>query len=247
MSIMKLISFFKQHIPPRYSRSLGRLRRRLYELFGSDKLSRPSLYQMDRKLQRYLPHRNGFFIEAGANNGYSQSNTYYFERMRGRKGILIEGIPQLYEKCRKERSQSTVLNYALVAKDYLVQTVRMRYSGLMSLVEGAQKSIQGDLEHIKKGIEIQGIDTTYEVIVPARTLTSILDELAVEKIDLFSLDVEGYELEVLKGLNLDKYRPKYMLVEARFRLEIESYLSNYNYEAVDRFSEYDILYKRKEG
>ena len=73
------------------------------------------------------------------------------------------------------------------------------------------------------------------------------EKCKVKEIDLFSLDVEGYELNVLKGLDFERYRPKYMLIEARFRLEIEAYLANYKYELVDSFSEYDILFQRKEG
>jgi len=222
-----------------------RLRRRLYEFFGSDRLSRPSLYEIDRKLEKYLPYKNGFFIEVGANDGYSQSNTYYFERLRGWRGILIEGIPELCEKCRRGRPDSIVFNCALVSEDYNRPTVTMRYANLMSLVKGALKSDAADEEHIRQGMQIQNVET-YEIEVPARTLTSILDEVGVKGIDLFSLDVEGCELNVLKGLDLDKYHPEYMLIEARFRHEIEDYLSKYDYEVIDQFSEYDVLYKPKE-
>ena len=41
----------------------------------------------------------------------------------------------------------------------------------------------------------------------------ILDEYNIKKIDFLSLDVEGYELNVLKGLNLNVNRPTYMLIE----------------------------------
>jgi len=81
--------------------------------------------------------------------------------------------------------------------------------------------------------------------VPARTLRSILDEVSEKEIDFLSLDVEGYELNVLKGLDLNKYPPKYMLVEARFREEIEAYISQYGYEAIDAFSVQGILYTQR--
>ena len=67
----------------------------------------------------------------------------------------------------------------------------------MSIVEGALKNEVGDRAHLNKGREAQKRQkiVPYEVKVPARTLTSILDECQVEAIDLLSLDVEGFEIK----------------------------------------------------
>jgi len=65
------------------------------------------------------------------------------------------------------------------------------------------------------------------------------------QIDFFSLDVEGFELNVLKGLNFYKYRPKFMLIEClneRNKDEIQSYLSNYSYRCIDKLSHRDYLF-----
>ena len=114
----------------------------------------------------------------------------------------------------------------------------------MSIVEGALKSEAADLVHLEKGNQIQKDIVPYEVDVPTKTLTSILDRCQVKTIDLLSLDVEGFELNVLKGLDFEKYQPKYMLIEARFKEEIESYISDL-YIQVDRFSSHDYLYQLK--
>ena len=238
-------SLILQWLPEGIKSELARSRRYVCEFLGSDRYSRPSLNQIDLKLERYLSYKGGFFIEAGANDGFAQSNTYYFEKLRGWTGILIEPIPALYKKCVKERSNSIVFNCALVPRDYEGQSVTMLYSNLMSLVRGARKSDAMDFKHAKRGVEIQRDIDTYEITVPARTLTSILDEVGVQEIDLLSLDVEGYELNVLRGLDMNRYRPKYMLVETNFRDEIEEYLSIFGYEAIDTLSPHDVLYKRK--
>jgi hypothetical protein len=65
-----------------------RRRRPLYEFFGSDRLSHLALNNLDHKLKKYLNFENGTFIEAGGNDGPSQSNTYWFERFRGWRGML---------------------------------------------------------------------------------------------------------------------------------------------------------------
>ncbi|MCU0536478.1 MAG: FkbM family methyltransferase [Hydrococcus sp. Prado102] len=224
---------------------IKRIQRRFFESIGSDIYSRPSLHEIDRKIEKYLPQKNGIFIEAGANDGFSYSNTYYFERFRNWTGILVEGIPELYEKCVLERPNSKVFNCALVSSDYQEPHVTMVYANAMSLVRGALKSSEADENHIKKGSEIQLNVVPYEIQVPARTLTSILDECQIDRIDLLSLDVEGFELNVLKGLDFNKYQPNFMLIEARFKEEIDSYISNL-YDQIDQFSQQDFLYKKKD-
>ena len=223
-------------------------RRKLFEAIGSERYSRPSLNNIDQKLEKYLNYRNGFFIEVGGNDGFKQSNTYYYERFQGWTGILVEGIPDLYQKCVLERPNAKVFNCALVESNFPESSVTMQYANPMSLVVGAQKSKEAEESHLQKWAEHEqkvGRDSkTYEIQVPARTLTSILDECQVQEIDLFSLDVEGYELNVLKGLDFKKYQPKYMLIEARYKDEIEKYISQY-YLEVDQLSYHDFLYKCK--
>ncbi len=221
------------------------LRRRLYEQLGNPKYSRPSLHDLDQKLAKYLNYRNGFFIEVGANNGYNQSNTYFLERMLGWNGVLIEAIPELYQKCRRERRSSRVYNCALVSNDYAGSSVEMHFVDVMSVVEGALKTEEAQADHIRTGLEVTKIKHTYRVQVPARTLKSILDEIPnISEIDFFSLDVEGYELNVLQGLNLQKYKPKYILVEARYFDEVNEFLSGL-YDLVEQLSYHDYLYRLK--
>jgi hypothetical protein len=64
----------------------------------------------------------------------------------------------------------------------------------------------------------------------------------IQRIDLLSLDVEGFELDVLKGIDFDKYKPSFMLIEARFRDEIDSFL-NPLYEPITELSYHDVLYR----
>jgi len=200
-----------------------------------------SLNELDLKLEPYLKGRAGFFIEAGANDGIAQSNTLFFERYYGWKGILIEPIPDLAARCRVNRPACVVENCALVPFDFHEEQVSMQYCDLMSIVKGAMKSDDADLEHIKVGCNVQQIET-YELKVPARTLSAILNENSVAKVDLLSLDVEGFELNVLKGLDFDRHRPELMLIEARFRNEIDSFLQPL-YEPIASLSEHDVLYR----
>lgn len=59
-----------------FRRDRARKRRLAEEARGSDRLSHPALHDMDRKLDRVIDKDGGYFIEAGGNDDYTQSNTY---------------------------------------------------------------------------------------------------------------------------------------------------------------------------
>lgn len=220
------------------------LRRRTYELFGNDQYSRPALNDLDRKLEKYLSYRDGIFIEAGGNDGYTQSNTYYFEKFRGWRGLLVEPVPELYRRCVRERRDAQVYQCALVSRTYEQPTITMTYVDLMSLVDGARGSQEADLEHIQRGIEVQHGIHPYQINVRARTLSSIIDEAGLASIDLLSLDVEGYEIQALEGLEFDRHAPKFILVETNRLDELDNFLDPY-YRLVEALSHHDYLYERR--
>ena len=85
------------------------------------------------------------------------------------------------------------------------------------------------------------------VSVKAITLDKILDEYCNCNIDFLSLDAEGYEFEILKGLNLNKYRPNYMLIEIYTKKydTIVKYLEDNNYKLHSNLSNYNKIDRPK--
>lgn len=173
---------------------------------GSDRLSRPAAFELDRQLDAIIDCDQGYFVEAGANDGYQQSNTYWLEKFRGWRGLLVEPMPELADEARRNRSRSTVVQSALVPPDGR-GTVRMRFGDLTSAVAGTQPD-----DWMDQGLAF-GWREAYELDVPARTLSDVLEEVGAPDVDLLSLDVEGYEAQALRGLDLDRHRPRFILVE----------------------------------
>ncbi len=230
----------------RKRRARGRARRRAAEARGDRSLSSPSLYAMADSLDRHLPGDGGFFVEAGANDGFDQSNTYHLERFRGWRGLLVEPVPELHREAVLERPGAHVVNCALVPAGHDGSPVTMRYGGLMSIVAGSHGSERDDSAYVSPAFAL-GLEQEYTFTAPARTLSSLLDEIGAPEVDLLSLDVEGFEAQALAGLDLDRHAPRFILVEihdiATGRVPIEAVLGD-RYVAVEQLSPLDLLYAR---
>jgi FkbM family methyltransferase len=221
-------------------------RRALFEFVGSDRYSRMGQFNIEEKLTHYFGDIRGTFIEAGAHDGLSQSNTYWLESMRGWKGLLVEPVPAMAALCRRNRPKAKVVNAALVATPD-IKSIRVAPVGLYGYVTGSLSSAAHEAEHRRRGAQNLGTssDVIEDIEVPARTLENILDELRFGPIDLFSLDVEGYEINVLRGMNVARYKPHYMLVEA---VGPERLLAAFgdHYEFVEQITPQDVLLKARD-
>jgi FkbM family methyltransferase len=226
----------------------ARRRRLIEEAAGSDRLSRPALHGLEDKLDRIISKRGGFFVEAGANDGFTQSNTYWLERFRGWRGLLIEPMPTLAREARLERPATPVVHCALVPADFAGETIEMRFGDLLSTVRGAGSPTGEDEEAwTRRGVAL-GWRDPYVAAVPARTLSSVLDEAGAPEIDLLSLDVEGFEADVLRGLDLDRHAPRWLCVEVhpeRGRQPVEEVLGD-RFVFHEVLSPIDVLYRRRD-
>lgn len=194
--------------------------------------------------EKYLNYNSGFFIEVGGADGYTQSNTWHLEKYKNWTGILVEPNPDAAAKCRDNRPLSDVFNYALVGTDYAEDEIKMFrrfwYNGDPGLTSSAFDSTINDLPNWKA--------YNNEFSIPAITLDSILENYGLDKkkIDFFSLDVEGYELEVLKGLTLKRFCPKVILIEWHLDIKDVKKLLDETHRLEEQLSEHDYVFIAKD-
>jgi len=208
-----------------------------------------SLHRIDEKLLTYLNYKNGFFIECGANDGVTQSNTLLLEKNFGWTGLLVEPGVKNYQKCKNIRTNSMVENYALVSSSYKNIFIKGNFdneshNGLMNSVNVTPSYFNEEMIFFQNKFKLENRSPVTET--PCCTLQYLLDKHDIKNVDFFSLDVEGYEIEVLNGIDFTKVRPKYILIETTssqyYSTVVDEYMISKNYKFIERISINDALY-----
>jgi FkbM family methyltransferase len=150
---------------------------------------------------------NGYFVDVGAFDGVHLSNSYIFEQ-RGWSGLCIEAAPFYFELCAKNRPGTRCIHAACVAVERGPVEFRFERGGLFSGINVDPNDVAR--EFATKRIEFEGFE---HISVPSCSLNAVLGD-SVSEIDFVSIDVEGSEIDVLNGLDLERYRPRVLLLEA---------------------------------
>ena len=137
---------------------------------------------------------NGVFIEVGANDGYTGSFTYNLAKI-GWTGIYFEPVPRIYETCVKNHEKHDnvkVINIAIGEKEEYLNIVD---GGTLSTMDNNTYNL-----YLNTNWSKNNFINNKKIQVKTNTLDNILTNLKIKPdFDLLVLDVEGYEMNVLKG------------------------------------------------
>jgi FkbM family methyltransferase len=139
--------------------------------------------------EKYLNYRNGIFIELGAMDGITFSNTLFFEKELGWTGVLIEPTGQ-FNQLKNNRPNCININCAISEINGDVEFIGDHALG------GITKTMH---ENHRGGWKLDENGGTY--MVKSLPISEAILHANLSKVDLFSIDVEGGELEVLKTFN----------------------------------------------
>lgn len=210
-----------------------------------------ALNDIDRQLEEsLLEYDDGFFVELGANDGVDQSNSLYFELNRGWRGVLVEPVLHQALRCQAFRSPATqVFCNACVGFDYPDETVVLNYANLMTVSDRLSTDLEDVQGHLEKAKDyLPQYQDTLPFAAVARPLSDILgDANAPALMDLLSLDVEGAELAVLRGLDFSRHRFKVICLESRKIEPIKDLLSGVGYSLHKKISNHDYVFVNRAG
>jgi FkbM family methyltransferase len=150
-----------------------------------------------------LSHRKkGFYIDIGAHDPVNYSITKYFYDL-GWHGINIEPSSDIFPRLCAARGRDINLNFGLSDTEGTLDFYEAtKGAGLSTFVKAEME------RHCKAGFEF--IERQCKVT----TLAKICERYVHGQIDFLSLDVEGYEAEVIEGGDWKRWRPCVLVVES---------------------------------
>lgn len=172
--------------------------------------------------------QDGFYLDVGCAWASRNSTTFYLEKHLGWTGIGVDAVAEYAPLWEKERPNSKFFNLLISDHSDTEDTFyRARWSGVSS----ARKDM------------VEGKYKYREIKVPTVTINKLLEDNGVEKIDVMSMDIEGFQMTALKAFDIEKYKPDLVVIEAYRpdRPKIKKWFEDRGYERIDRYLKHDNI------
>jgi len=160
---------------------------------------------VDFLLTWVLKIKNPTYLDVGAHDPFNFNNTYLFYK-RGARGVSIEPDPELFSRIAKYRPYDVNINRGVGisnvndSKDFYIMSSRT-----LNTFSKTEAERMSRLENIKIDA-VQKIELVH--------INEIVDQYFGQKnLDFLSIDVEGWDLQILKSMNFNKCRPNVICVE----------------------------------
>lgn len=198
-------------------------------------ISNHDLAEEDEKeqIRKYFKYKkNGTCVEVGSNEPLSIcSQSWHLENKLNWTCVLVEPNPELVTKTIKVRPNAIIHNCACTSGeksgDYMDLHIPLSNNGEIITSHAS----------LEKNVDDHNYNKHRSIHVKTELLTNILKQDSIKSIDFLSIDVEGTELDVLKGINLQTYQPKLILIEDKhLYLTKHRYLKGQGYILVRRLN-----------
>lgn len=170
--------------------------------------------------------RKGFFLDVGCAGPIQISTTCYLENHLEWSGIAVDANPSETKAWKKYRPNTQLFKF-LVTDHY--GSIEKFYAA-------------GGLGSTKKERNFKGkIVRGTEVLVPTITLSKLLDDNGIKKIDFLSMDIEGSEIKALEGFDINRFQPDLVCIEfnRKMRPEILAYFESHQYQLIEEYQQFD--------
>ena len=186
----------------------------------------------DCRAPESLMGRNHTIVEMGANDGLHMSNSYFFSKTLGWRALLVEGNPDVYRRIALHRPEAERVNALVGNPKHFPPDGKAPFFSFYRPGDTEKHNTALDWETGLSGIPNPNSSTValrsvanarraaarygiqfQQHRLEVRRFSSLLDDMAIDKIDVLFLDVEGAELSVLQTLNFIKHPVHILVVE----------------------------------
>lgn len=203
----------RPHVPPGSPtrRALEGFRRLLPRQAPSDPIGR-AIYEFARG------RPDAFFVQVGANDAVQRDQLREEVLARRWRGILVEPVPYVFERLRQncgDEDRLILENVAIADHDgsqelfYLPQSTDQGLPQWYDALASFRREVV--VKHREYIPDIE--DRVASMDVPCLTFSSLCNRHRVQHIDFVQIDTEGYDFEVIKLIDFDRYRPVLLMFE----------------------------------
>jgi len=188
--------------------------------------------------------KDGIFVDVGANDGVTYSNSYFFEKELGWTGICIEPLPGAFAKLKKNRNCNSI--NGCCSNNNSVE-IFLNVDGYGEMLSGLKSKYDPrHLNRLMNEVSLHG-GSISEIEVICYNMNDLLLNNRLLQIDFISLDTEGGELDILKTLDFDNIGIKVIVVENAYN---EPYISEFmkkkGFSMVKKLDADEVFVNKKE-
>lgn len=193
----------------------------------------------------FFNKKGGIFVDIGAHDGITFSNTYFFESELDWNGLCIEPIPEVFDQLKVNRCcnciRGCITDFEGDGEFLRITSPFVNTEMLSGLVN---KYDPRHLGRVKQEIETHG--GSYEIInVKCYLINNLLEEYRLNHIDFLSIDTEGGEFDIISNIDFSKYIIDVIAVEDNYNdPRFVEFLESKGYLFVGR-NGWDLLFVRK--
>ncbi len=143
------------------------------------------------------------YVDVGCNHPTFHNNSYFFERYMNFRVVAVDALAthaKLWEKCRPD---ANFIVSAVGSAEGLIEFEEIEHDESGRDMYSSVRGMSNKMEKSNKTIH------SIEVV----TLTNLLKSINLSSIGILSIDVEGYEYEVIQGVDFDYLKPQIVLIE----------------------------------
>jgi FkbM family methyltransferase len=201
-----------------------------------------SQYQQDHYVYEHIfkGKTDGVFVDIGAHDGTTFSNTRFFEETMNWTGICVEPLPEIFDKLKESRN-CICINGCIFADKKTVPFLKI--SGYAEMLSGIIENY--DPMHLARiQSEIAAYGGKSEVIeIKCFGLTELLSENNITHVDFLSIDTEGGEFAILKSIDYSKIDIDVIEVENNYKEPFEDFLKTVGYKKIAKAGP-DEIYRK---